>query len=78
MYLTKTGAEVYVATAITVIPGSCAYLVETVNHMNSLKLKDHTGDNVKDWCDAILVYYEHLGIAGAFNTKHLRYIIRIF
>ena len=53
--LTATGLEVYVVTMTTVISNSCASLVETLNHMKSLKLKDFLGENVSDFCDTILV-----------------------
>ena len=46
--------------------------------MNSLKLKIHPGENVKDCCAAILVDAEHLESAGAFNPEHLGYITHIF
>ena len=73
--LTETGPEVYVATMTTVLSDYYDYLVETLNHMNSLKIKDNPGENFTDYCDTILVDAEHLGSAGAFNTKHLGYII---
>ena len=73
--LTETGPEVYVATMTTVLSDYYDYLVETLNHMNSLKIKDNPGENFTDCCDTILVDAEHLGSAGAFNTKHLGYII---
>ena len=53
-------------------------LVDTLNHMNSLKLKDHPGGGVADCCDSILVNVELLESAGAFKPNHLGYIIRIF
>ena len=44
--LTATRPEVYVATIITSLSGSNYSLVETLTHIKSLKLKDHTGGNV--------------------------------
>ena len=41
--LTATGPEVYVATMTTVISNSYYSLVDTLNHMKSQKMKDHTG-----------------------------------
>ena len=43
MPLTSTGTEVYVATMTTIIPDYYYYLVDTLNNMKSLKLKDHPG-----------------------------------
>ena len=53
--LTATGPEVYVATITTIISDSYYSLVDTLNHMKSLKLKDHPGGDVADFYDAILV-----------------------
>ena len=52
--LTATGPEVYVATMTTIISDSCYYLIDTLNHMNNLKLNDHPGRYVADCYDAIL------------------------
>ena len=41
--LTSTGPEVYVATMPNILSGYYDYLDETLNHMKSLKLKDHRG-----------------------------------
>ena len=76
--LTATGPEVYAATMTTVLSNSYDYLVDTLNHMKSLKLKDHPGGDVADCCDAILVDVEHLESVGAFKPENLGYIIRIF
>ena len=54
------------------------YLMNTMNHMKSIKLKDHLGENVSDCCDAILVDAEHLESDGAFKPEHLGYTINIF
>ena len=78
MPLTETGPEVYVATMTTMISGSCYSLVDTPNHMNNLKLKDHPGRYAADCYDAILENVEGLESAGAFNPEHLGYIIHIF
>ena len=44
--LTATRPEVYVATMTTIISNSYYSLVDTLNHMKSLKLKDHPGGSV--------------------------------
>ena len=75
--LTPTAPKVYVSTMNNVLSGYYASLVETMNHMKSLKLKDRPGENVIDCCDAILVDDERLESAGAFNLDHLVYIICI-
>ena len=46
--------------------------------MNSLKLKSYPGENVIDFCAAILVNAERLDSSGAFNPEHLWYTNRIF
>ena len=46
--------------------------------MKSLKLKSYPGENVTDFCAAILVDAERLESAGALKPEHLGYIIRIF
>ena len=53
--ITANGTEVYVATIITILSNSYDSLVETLNHMKSLKLKDNPGENVADCFYAILV-----------------------
>ena len=78
LLLTATGPDVYVATMNAILSDSFDYLAETLKHVNSLKFKDFPGENFTDCCDAILVYAERLEISGAFNTKHLGCIIRIF
>ena len=62
----------------TVISGYYYSLVETLNHMKSLKLKDCLGENVADCYDVILVYVERLESSGDFNPNHLSCIIFIF
>ena len=76
--LTATGPEVYVATMTTILSGSFYSLVDTLNHMKSLKLKDRPGGGVADCYDAILVNVESLESDGAFKPEHLGYIICIF
>ena len=49
-----------------------------MNHMKSLKLKDHTDGDVSDCCDEIFLNMERLESAGAFKPEQLGYIIRIF
>ena len=46
--------------------------------MKSLKLKDRLGQNVTDFCGAILVDAELLESDGSFNPDNLGYIICIF
>ena len=75
--LTATGPEVYVSTMNTVLSNYYDSLVDTLNHMKSLKLQDHPGGNVPNCCDTILVDVERLESAGAFKPKHLGYIIFI-
>ena len=76
--LTATVPEVYVSIMTTIISNSYYSLVDTLNHMKNLKLKDHLGRDVADCYDAILVNAESLEGAGAFNPEHLGQIIRIF
>ena len=52
--LKATRPGVYVATMTTIISDSYASLVETLNHIKSLKIKYPPGENVIDCCDAIL------------------------
>ena len=53
-------------------------LEETITYMKIIKLKFYPGDNVTDFCEAILVDAERLESAGAFNPEHLGYITSIF
>ena len=76
--LTATGTEVYVSNTITVIYYPYTSLMETLNHMKSLKLKDHPGENGADCCEEILENSERIESDGAFKPKHLGYIIHIF
>ena len=46
--------------------------------MKILKLKSYPGENVTDFCAAILVDAKRLESDGAFKPEHLGYIIRIF
>ena len=63
---------------IIILYCSCASLVETMNHLKSLKLKCRPGDTVEDWCSTILVGAERLESLVDFNTNHLVYITHIF
>ena len=76
--LTATGPEVYVATVATILSDDYYSLVDTLNHTESLKLKDCPGGDVSDCYDAILINVEILESARAFNPEHLGYIICIF
>ena len=53
--MTATGPEVYITTMANVLSGSYDYFKETLNQLNSLKLKFHLGENVSDLCAEILV-----------------------
>ena len=76
--MTETGPEVYVATITTIISDSYYSLVDTLKHMKSLKIKYHSGRDVADLYDAILVNVESLESDGAFKPEQIGYIIRIF
>ena len=76
--LTATGPKVYVATINTVLSHSYDSFVKTLNHMNSLKLRDCSGENVVYCYYATLVDDERLESARAFNPGRLGYIICIF
>ena len=65
--LAATVTEFYVAIITNVLSGSYDSLVDTLNHMKSLKLKDCPGGNIADYCDAILVDAEHFESDGYFN-----------
>ena len=58
--LIATGPEVYVTTMTIVLYNSYDYLVDTLNHMKSLKLKDNPWENVAYCCDTIVVDVELL------------------
>ena len=70
--------RLYVATMTTIISDSYYSLVDTLNHMKSLKLKDNQGTDAADCYDAILENVEGLKSVGAFKPEHLGYIIHIF
>ena len=76
--LISTRPGLYVAAMTTVLSDSYASLVETLNHMKSLKIKYHPGDDVAYFSYAILVNAGRLDSYRAFNLNHLGYIIRIF
>ena len=61
-----------------IISDSYYSLVDTLNQLKSLKLKDDQSGDAADCYDAILVNVESLESAGAFKTKHLGYIICVF
>ena len=75
--LTATRPEVFVATMTTFLFNSYDALQETLTRMKSLKLKNYPGENVADFCAAILVDAERLESDGAFKPEHLGYITRI-
>ena len=76
--LTANGPEVFVATMTILLSDSYDTLEETLTHMKSLKLKRYPGENIADFCAAILVDAERLESAGALKPEHLGYITRIF
>ena len=57
--LTATRPEFYVATMNTVLSNSYEYLLDTLNHMKSIKIKDNWGGG----CRKLLVF--NLGRCGA-------------
>ena len=65
--LTATGPEVFVATMTNFLSDSYDALEETIIHMKSIKIKIYPGENVTNFCAAILVDVEHLKSAGAFK-----------
>ena len=75
--LTATKPKVYVTTMVTIISNYWDSLLENLNHMKSLKLRYHPGENVTYCCGSILVDAERLEIYGAFNPEHIGYIIHI-
>ena len=76
--LTSTGPEVYFTTMTTIISDSYYYLVNTLNHVNNLKLKDNLGRDVAYCYNTILVNVESLESYKAFKPESLGYIILIF
>ena len=78
MPLTATEPEAFVATMTTFISDYYDALEETLTNMKSLKIKSYPGENVTDFCAAILVDAKHFDSAGAFKPEHLGYITRIF
>ena len=72
--LTDTIPKAYVTTMKTDISDSYNALENNVNHLKSRKLRSGPGENVADFCAAILVDAEILESSGAFNTKLLGYI----
>ena len=76
--LSSTLPGVYIITMTIILSNSCYSLVDNLNHMKILKLKDCPGGDVADCYDAILVNVESIESAGAFNPEHLGYIIHIF
>ena len=76
--LTATGPEVFVATMNTFLSDSYDALEDTLTHMKSLKLKSYPGENVTDFCAAILADADRLESARDFKTERLGYITCIF
>ena len=62
----------------TFLSDSYDALEDTLNNIKSHKLKSYPGENVTDFCAAILVDNERLESAGAFKPEHLGYITCIF
>ena len=69
--LSSTVPEVFVPTTTTFLSNYYDDLEDTLNHMKSLKLKLYPGENVTDYCAAILVDAERVDSAGAFKHEHL-------
>ena len=78
MPMTATRPEIFVATTTTFLSDSYDALEETLTHMTSLKLKRYPGENVTDFCVAILVYAGRLESARSFKPDHLGYTTSIF
>ena len=76
--LTATGREVFVSNMTKFLFYSYDNLEETINHMNSLKLKSYPGESVTYFCGVILVDVGRLESHGVFNSEHLGYITYIF
>ena len=76
--LIATGTEVYFTTMTTVLSDSYDSLVDTLNKIKILKLKDNLMENIANCCDSILVDAERLESAGTFYPEQLGYIICIF
>ena len=68
----SNGTWVFVDTMTTFISIPFDALEDALTHIKSLKLKIYPGENVTDWCAAILVDAERLDSARAFKTYHLR------
>ena len=77
-FVTAAGTEAYVTTMTTIISDSYYSLIDNMNQMKTLKLKDHPGRDAADCHDVILENVDCLDSAGAFKPKHLGYIISIF
>ena len=69
--LIETCPEVFVSTMTTLISDSYYALEETLTHMKSLKLKIYPGENVTDWCAAILVDADCLESSGVLKPENL-------
>ena len=65
--LTATGPEVHVATMTTALSDSYDSLMETLNHIKSLKLKYHLRYNVVYCYDEIVVDDDRLDSARSFK-----------
>ena len=76
--LKATVPEVLVATITTFLSDFYDALDETLTNMKCLKLKNYPGENVTDYCAAILVDAKRLESDGVFKPEHLGYITRIF
>ena len=54
------------------------YLEETLNHFNSIELKNYLGGNVTYCCAATSVYDERFDSSVYFKPEHLDYTTLIF
>ena len=76
--LAATRLEFYVTTMIAVIYGSYDSLVDNLNYIKSLKIKDNPGGNIIDCSGAILVDAKYLDSDITFKPNNLGYIVCIF
>ena len=69
--LTATVPEVFVTTMTIFLSYSFDALEDTLTHMKSPKPKKYPGENVTDFCAAMLVDAEFLDNSGAFRSENL-------
>ena len=74
VHLKATVPEVYSDFMKTILSYSYYALEETLNYLKSIKLNSYPGENISDFCVAILVDSYFLDRSIDFNTKYLDYI----